>query len=347
MTCPHVYYASYGSNLLTARFLAYLLGGHVAGNSAGHAGARDPTPPPHSIALRVRPPLRFARASARWNGGGVCFLDVSPAAAPLETVGPEGRAGTWVRGWLVSKEQFVDVVHQENGVLPTEEIIRVTHIDDLIAGGPGRGLDLDLGWYGHLFYLGDAPDGVPVLTFTCPPEVLASSEGLHNPPSLEYARVIYQGLLECGLPASVAHEYLTGRGGCALPLADLHAPVTATYAASDFSVTGGGESAVSSATAVGGGRPCYGCDGHAVAAASSTLTEKGGGPGASEGAHVPRGHRLRVPVTLFEEWVDSTSCARQEAVTVCGAGAASVTASTARRGCSACQASGSAAALGQ
>jgi len=347
MTCPHVYYASYGSNLLTARFLAYLLGGHVAGNSAGHAGARDRTPPPHSIALRVRPPLRFARASARWNGGGVCFLDVSPAAAPLEAAGTEARAGTWVRGWLVSKEQFVDVVHQENGVLPTDNVIRVTHIDELIAGGPGRGLDLDLGWYGHLYYLADAPDGVPVLTFTCPPEVLASSEGLHNPPSLEYARVIYQGLLECGLPATAAHEYLTARGGRALPLADLHAAVTATYSASGCSENGGGEAGGSAAAAVDGGSPCNGSDAHAVAAASSTLTGREGGAGAPEGALVPRGPPLRVPVTLFEDLVDSTPRARAEAVTVCGAGAASVAASAARRGCSACLASDSAAVVAE
>jgi len=47
---PHVWYASFGSNILWERFACYLEGGRVAGMIKDMPGSRDPSPPTRSTA---------------------------------------------------------------------------------------------------------------------------------------------------------------------------------------------------------------------------------------------------------------------------------------------------------
>jgi hypothetical protein len=256
MACSHLLYACYGSNLLSSRFLAYILGGqiseiNVACSSKVHDGSRDPTAPVASITSMVPYRLRFAQSSSRWHGRGVAFLDVS-------TEVDEDSKSTIVRGWPLTLAQFVDVLKQENGLKvhsltadggsssgssgsssPTDDRdidnpVTAAQIQELLAKGPGNGLELSFhespggplvagsGWYSWLYYLADDPtSGLPLLTFTSKPSNFIIPEGdsgsawpspwSHNAPSVQYSRVIFKGLLECGHPPVEAVTYLNAR----------------------------------------------------------------------------------------------------------------------------------------
>jgi hypothetical protein len=64
-----VWYASYGSNLNRARFMAYIEGGTVAGNDVVYEGCTDITAPRDDISLELPQSLYFAGWSHRAWGG--------------------------------------------------------------------------------------------------------------------------------------------------------------------------------------------------------------------------------------------------------------------------------------
>lgn len=195
-----VLYASYGSNLREERFMAYIEGGAYCGRS--YIGCRDTTPPRGSSILVGPLHLMFARRSTRWQGGGVCFLDVwsgtsaaaGHAPAPADTgtgtafhhTTPDAIDVTIdkcellhtpskavLRLYDISLSQFNDVVLQENG----DDRDAVRELDEetlakLIAEGAGAVVrDIAEGtYYPCLVYLGQHPTSdLPVLTFTCCP----------------------------------------------------------------------------------------------------------------------------------------------------------------------------------
>jgi hypothetical protein len=191
-----VWYAAYGSNLSTNRFLTYLNGGPVPHSPAGRvqAGARDRSPPLDSRPLVLPHPLLFARSSAGWGGGGVAFLGADPVGAT--TLG---------RAWLITRNQFADVAGQENGQALSLDLDAV----DLSALKPAS-LEVCDGWYGRVLLLGPGPDGHPLVTITCP----SADELARRPAHASYLRVIGIGLMETWLlsPAAAA-RYLADRDG--------------------------------------------------------------------------------------------------------------------------------------
>ncbi len=99
-----VWYVSYGSNLNRARFLAYLQGGRVAGNDVVYRGCADTSPPVDDVALEVPHALYFAGWSARvWGGTSAAFTTLAARSA-----------STLARAYLITQQQFVEVVRQEN-----------------------------------------------------------------------------------------------------------------------------------------------------------------------------------------------------------------------------------------
>ena len=191
-TSDHVWYASYGSNLLRRRFELYLLGGSLPGGRerADHVGARDASLPVDDRAGRVPHALRFAGSSARWGGGGVAFLD------------PEvGSGSAVVRMYRVTAEQFADIAAQENGLNPGDVSV---DIDALRQQG---WLDLGRRWYGRALYCGDV-DGAAVVTFTAHHNVEPTAAPHHT-----YADVVGRGLVECGLTVAEAVDYLLAADG--------------------------------------------------------------------------------------------------------------------------------------
>jgi len=189
----HVWYVSYGSNLLRERFEVYLLGGRVPGLSREYPGGPGTSPATHERAVVLPGRLRFALDAPSWGGGGVAFWDPT-------TTGP----GVLARAWRVRRHQFLEVVHLENG---GEDRCAAPWPAQVLRDGHARVGD---GWYSRLLHPGDLA-GEPLLTFTHPePGSLLTAA-----PSAAYRRVVCRGVVETfgqgargGLGADGAGAYL-------------------------------------------------------------------------------------------------------------------------------------------
>ena len=146
---PSVWYASFGSNILSERFACYLEGGRIEGMIRDMPGSRDPSPPTEWRRWDNLPHrLFFAHSSPTWDGGGVAFVDFgedlrgspgSQTGSRTETEAarredfPAARAerppgtsalGVTYRLYRVTLEQFNDVLAQENGMPPGDAACR-------------------------------------------------------------------------------------------------------------------------------------------------------------------------------------------------------------------------------
>jgi hypothetical protein len=155
--------------------------------------------------IRFAGRMHFASSSGRWGGGGVAFMDVDASGHAL------GRA------YLVTMEQFDDVVAQENG----RSVGSVTvETKDALGGDPVT--VMATGLYGTMEHIGDY-NGAPVLTFTgsfTAAEAVASANDTKsfgqstNPPSGNYLRMIGSGLSETfGMSIEEQADYLRGSAG--------------------------------------------------------------------------------------------------------------------------------------
>lgn len=183
-----VWYAGYGSNLWWPRFRCYLEGGIPPGSKRSHAGARDPSAPLDDAACWLPHPLVFADASRTWGGGGVAYVDAS--------VHVDGASRA--RRWLITAQQFSDVVAQEGGRQPGHDL-------DLAAAMQKGSMTVGSSWYDLVLVVDDLA-GVPVVTLTTSRPV---SELLLNRPSKAYAETIANGLKEShGLTEREVEMYL-------------------------------------------------------------------------------------------------------------------------------------------
>lgn len=206
-----VWYVSYGSNLSEGRFLCYIEGGTPPGGSKELAGCRDKTPPRDNKPVTLPNPMYFAGQSTVWGGGGVGFVDHSRAEA--------GEQGALCRGWLVTREQFDDIVRQESsdsadGTIPDEAI----HQPGVTRTGPGM-------YQMVLSFEGD--DGYPVVTFTghqtrhqaeTGDPAAATTDGRHlhsSPPNGGYLWTISRGIKETfpDMTDDQVIDYLHARSG--------------------------------------------------------------------------------------------------------------------------------------
>ncbi|MEZ5377366.1 MAG: hypothetical protein R2733_12745 [Acidimicrobiales bacterium] len=188
-----VWYASYGSNLLRQRFLAYLLGGAVPMSTSGDAqkGSRDSAMPTDDRPYVLRHQLLFAHSSQRWGGGGVAKLSLT--SDPL--------VATQSRAWRITLGQMEDVFAQENRQPEPAAI----DLEQLLAAGIVTPYPT---WYGSLLHVGSI-DGEPVLTFTGP-----TPDDVIAPAHASYLRVIADGLAELrGWDRATAADYLAACPG--------------------------------------------------------------------------------------------------------------------------------------
>ncbi|QDP42260.1 hypothetical protein FN924_17975 [Radiobacillus deserti] len=169
------------------RFLCYIQGGTPKGATRDNPGCRDQSLPVKEQSYVMKHELFFAKEAGRWQGKGVAFID--PAK--------NEQSHTYSYMYMITKEQFLDVVAQENSV---------SHVDLDIEKVIEKGNEVFReSWYGNVLYLGEA-DGVPIFTFTSPNELL---EEELNPPSIEYVRTIMHGLKgEVGLTDDEIVSYL-------------------------------------------------------------------------------------------------------------------------------------------
>src|SRR5699024_1697256 len=110
-----------------------------------------------------------------WNRGGVGFIDPQR----------DNSQKTMGKRYLITQEQFIDLVKQESGLksAPELDLERLEEEGTLV-------FDKTI-WYGRLLYLGrDA--GWPIVTFTN-----AKRLETVNPPDKTYLATIISGLQSC------------------------------------------------------------------------------------------------------------------------------------------------------
>lgn len=169
----YVWYLSYGSNLSKDRFLCYIQGGTPNGSTKNERGCRDNTMSTQDEGYEISFPLYFAKFSNRWNGG-VAFIGRSEV----------NNTKTLARMYLITEEQFLDVVSQENDC-PAISI-------DLEGVISNKSLKVSEGWYGNILYIGEK-DGHPIFSFTSNDDI---EDAKFNPPSNAYLNTISLGLTE-------------------------------------------------------------------------------------------------------------------------------------------------------
>ena len=185
-----LWYVAYGSNLSLNRFRVYLQGGRPVGGARDYPGCRDPLGPEQAVSLTIPGGLRFVGVSSVW-GGGMAVYDASAAGEIA------------ARAYLITAEQFVDVLAQEMRLEPGLDVnlalVRETGWHSL---GPGR--------YQTLAHVGTRDD-LPMLTFTS-----ADSDHQVNAPSEGYLRTIAVGLREShGWTKAAIGRYLAQFPGAA------------------------------------------------------------------------------------------------------------------------------------
>lgn len=189
----YVWYASYGSNLNRDRFLCYIKGGKPAGSEKVEVGCRDQSPPVNEATYIMHYPLYFAKESDRWQQKGVAFIGLDK----------DEKHYTYSTKYLITVEQFMDVVKQENNGLNLE-----IDLEDVMVNGFETFRD---SWYGTILHAGEA-EGYPIFTFTADWNL----DVPFNKPSDEYLSMIINGLkTTVGLENTEIINYLISKPGIA------------------------------------------------------------------------------------------------------------------------------------
>jgi hypothetical protein len=187
-----VWYACYGSNLDRERFMCYIAGGKPPGRMWSERGCRDKTPPREDRLGRLPYALYFAGYAMTW-AGAPAFID---AVA--------GGVDSLARQYLISEEQFIDVLRQENPRAP--EDLDLTQLREA-----GR-IELGAGAYDLALCPGEE-DGRPVFTFTASTPL---SEREPAKPAVAYLQTIMRGLRQISnRGAGEISEYLSACPGVA------------------------------------------------------------------------------------------------------------------------------------
>jgi hypothetical protein len=169
----YVWYASYGSNINPERFLCYIKGGQPEGSSQVEIGCKDTSLPVDESTFTIDRPLYFAKKAARWEAHGAAFIGLHEDK--------ENR--TYSKKYLITVEQFLDVVKQENNGIDFK-------IDLHEVQRKGSKVFQRHSWYGNILFLGEE-GGFPIYTFTAPWDI---NDVEWNKPSHAYLKTIIKGL---------------------------------------------------------------------------------------------------------------------------------------------------------
>lgn len=151
----YVWYLSYGSNMYRERFLCYIKGEQYKDCARPEQGCRDNTLPKDERSVRINNDLFFTKERSKWGEGGVAFVSRLKGE----------QANTFAKMYLITREQFEDVVKQENNIKVSQDI----GIDYDLVNLEGEQLLFEDKWYGAVLKVNEV-DGIPVYTFTLPEE---------------------------------------------------------------------------------------------------------------------------------------------------------------------------------
>jgi hypothetical protein len=188
----YIWYASYGSNTFRERFLCYIQGGQPKGSMTNYNGCRDKSLPISESPIFLAHDLYFAMSSRNWQRGGVCFVKT------------QSNFSTFTYGYmyLITKEQFCDVVRQE---IKSETQINLDFDNAITNGNLVFKPD---SMYGNLIFVGNK-DNYPIFTFTNEINIQPTTK-----PSENYLTMIISGLIETHkLTNQEITEYLLSKDG--------------------------------------------------------------------------------------------------------------------------------------
>jgi hypothetical protein len=166
-----IWYASYGSNINESRFLCYINGGTPDGSDKYNKGCTDKSYPTKIKNKVINFELYFAKKSKTWQNGGVAFISTKP----------NDEIQTFVKMYLITKQQFIEVLQQETNQLVDFDFEEVIQNKFLVFNNKS--------WYGQIMYLG-MEDEHPIFTFT--------NSNIIEPtkPSVNYLKTIITGMKE-------------------------------------------------------------------------------------------------------------------------------------------------------
>jgi hypothetical protein len=187
-----MWYVAYGSNLSRERFCHYLRGGRPDGVERDYPGCRDTSDELDSFGLLITGVVYFAGRSSGWRGG-MAFYD------------PEARGEVAARAYLITAEQFVDVLAQETLQSPGMAL-------DLTPAFRGDRYSNGVGGYPILVRVG-CHRGVPLVTFTRD----RRSASTLVAPTVLYLAAMATGLREAhGWSLTQIDRYLSALPGCSV-----------------------------------------------------------------------------------------------------------------------------------
>ncbi|KAK9669127.1 hypothetical protein RND81_13G111200 [Saponaria officinalis] len=206
-----VWYATYGSNMWSPRFLCYIQGGQVEGMQKSCSGSMDKSPPKDVLWKNISHRLFFGRESTRtWGPGGVAFLHPQSVS--------QDKAHICM--YRITLEQFNDVLFQENLTGDRNSpLFDLDALNDCKSAGSFSPEGIEGGWYHNVVYLGEEQD-IPILTMTCD---LNDVEGFKSgklplvAPAKNYANTLIRGLSQIG-PLSEADASVYVEEAAAKPL---------------------------------------------------------------------------------------------------------------------------------
>jgi hypothetical protein len=187
-----MWYVAYGSNLSRERFCHYLRGGRLDGVERDYPGCRDTSDELDSFGLLITGGVYFAGRSSGWRGG-MAFYD------------PEAPGEVAARAYLITAEQFVDVLAQETLRSPGMAL-------DLTPAFRGDRYSNGVGGYPILVRVG-CHRGVPLVTFTRD----RRSASTLVAPTVLYLAAMATGLREAhGWSLTQIDRYLSALPGCSV-----------------------------------------------------------------------------------------------------------------------------------
>ena len=167
----HIWYVAYGSNLSRERFCYYLRGGRPDGIERDYPGCRNASDELDSFGLMITGSVYFAGHSSAWRAG-MAYYDASATGEVA------------ARAYLITTEQFVDVLAQETRRSPGLTL-------DLGPVFRGERHCSGVGGYPVLVRVGER-DGLPLVAFTRDRRTALASVA----PSESYLAAMAMGLRE-------------------------------------------------------------------------------------------------------------------------------------------------------
>lgn len=170
----YFWYLSYGSNILKERFLCYIQGGQPEGSEKNYEGCTDKSLPIKENFVDLNYELYFALSSKSWQNGGVAFItstqvEDNPTKAVM---------------YLITKQQFIDVLKQEIG---KDEI---PEIDFKVITPESPSVFIKGVKYGKILSFGEY-ENYPVFTFTHKEDLK-----IFTKPSSQYLKAIIKGMAD-------------------------------------------------------------------------------------------------------------------------------------------------------